>query len=131
MTLFEMLVVLAIVGFISALSVVRLDRAVAIYELREARSVVATTLKLARARAIRFGEPVTFAVSGDGRSYGLSDGPLRDLPGGVVMQQPRGGGIAFFADGTSPGARVTLANARGRVSLVVNRDTGAVGAGQP
>jgi general secretion pathway protein H len=131
MTLFEMLVVLAIIGSISAISAVNIDRAIGIYSLREAQSGVAASLKMARARALRFGEPVVFAVSGDGKAFGMSDGPLAELPGGVVMQQPPNGGIAFYPDGTSPGGQLTLSNARGRVALSVDEATGVVATVQP
>jgi len=131
MTLLEMLVVLAIMGFISALVVVRLDRAVALYSLRESESAVAASLKVARARAIRSGEPVVFAVTGDGTAYGMSDGALASLPSGVVLHAPAGSGVTFYPDGTTGGGRFDLGNARGRIALVVDPANGDVAAVAP
>jgi prepilin-type N-terminal cleavage/methylation domain-containing protein len=131
MTLLEMLVVLAIMGFISALVVVRLDRAVALYALRESESAVAASLKFARARAIRGNEPVVFAVNGDGTAYGMSDGALAALPSGVVLHPSTGAGVMFFPDGTTNGGRFEIQNAPGRVALAVDAATGEIAAVPP
>ncbi len=115
MTLLETLVVLAILGFISALSVVQVGRALDRVALREARGEVIAELKQARAQALRGGEPVTFAAADDGGSYGRTGHAMHALPDGVRMNQVAP--IAFFPDGTAQGADITLSSARGKVLL--------------
>lgn len=124
MTLLESLVVLAILGLVSSLSVIQLDHALRLYALREAVSAVAADMKMAKSLSMRSGQSIAFSPNADGSTYGWSNGSVRYLPAGVHLSSAQDGPIYFYPDGTSSGGVVVVVNGGGSRSITVNATTG-------
>jgi general secretion pathway protein H len=125
MTLIESLVVLAILGLVSSLSVIQIDHALRLYSLREAVSAVAADMKMAKSRSIKSGQSITFSFNDDGSTYGWGSGSVRYLPAGVHLSSAQSGPIYFYPDGSSSGGTVIVVNGGGSRSIAVNATTGA------
>lgn len=129
----ELLVVLAILGFVLALAVPGLGRALPGLELQANARAVASALREARALAIAGNREVTLIIDvrqrilqvGHGNAikldpqFGLS---LRTAS--TELDGDRIGGISFFPDGTSTGGRVTVALGERQRHVVVDWLTG-------
>jgi prepilin-type N-terminal cleavage/methylation domain-containing protein len=100
-TLIEMLVVLGILGLITALAFPAWRSPLQRVQLYEARAALVSHLRTARAESIRQDAPVTFELTDGGRGYGWGQSRTALPPGVVIDAQP--GAIAFFADGSSSG----------------------------
>lgn len=127
MTLLEALVVVAITALVGALEFPNLERALAMFSLRETASALTADLREAHADALREGQGVTFAFTPDGRGYVWSDGQTRTLPQVVSVQQ--GATIRFFADGSASGGAIKLASGKRVIPISVDSATGTVTAG--
>ncbi len=101
-TLVEVVVVLAIVGIVTAVAVPSLTSALRRSPHEEAVTAVVTTLARARALAVRSGAPVRAIVTAEGR---VADpgGPV-SLPAGARVE-PIGAELVFYPTGLSSGAR--------------------------
>ena len=105
-TLLEAMVVLAIVGLISGLAFPNIARGIQAQSLRHEFRTLSSDLMLARGDAIRKGQPVTFAVSADGRAYGWT-GAERRLLGPDTRLAMSQAAITFDTDGAA-GSEVIL-----------------------
>jgi prepilin-type N-terminal cleavage/methylation domain-containing protein len=100
-TLFEMLVVLAVLGLIGGLVWPALSAGGRAQALRSAVSGAQATLARARARAIRSDAAVTLPQAGFGAQ-----------PAGVTIATTPASGIGFFPDGSSTGGTVDVTDGR-------------------
>lgn len=134
-TLFEVLVVLAIVGLVLA-AVPMLAGRRAGPEARAAAIEVASAMREARSEAIARFQPVTFQLDVEARAYRIgSSGPVRSLPAALELALytarselagETAGSIRFFPDGSATGGRVTLSESGQRFVVAVDWLTGAV-----
>lgn len=126
-TLIEALVVLAIAALIGGLMFPRMQGLVRGQEYRMARSAMLLGVREARARAIRSGQPVRFAVTADAHGYRIGNEPVADLPSAVQLRTARPGQtISFYADGTSDGGRLALSGNGIRQEFIVFPTTGLI-----
>jgi general secretion pathway protein H len=126
-TLIEALVVLAIAALIGGLMFPRLQGLVRGQEYRLARSAMLLGVREARARAIRSGQPVRFAVAADAHGYRIGNEPVAALPPAVELRTARPGQtISFYADGTSDGGRLALSANGIRQEFIVFPTTGLI-----
>ena len=119
-TLFELLVVLAVMGLIATLAVPRFGQAGpgAVLD-RTTRGLVAD-LREARSRAIVENRSVAFVADPGRRAYRI-DGDPRALPATARLQLEPGGSeqIRFHPDGTSDGGRIALVMGSARRDIEV------------
>ena len=117
-TLFELLVVLAILSLVVALGTPAFRRALPGLELKSGVESVAAQLREARALAIGRNAEVELVVNLDERSFRVADEPplrlapeigINLLTAGQEIIAARIGGIRFYPDGTSTGGGITLA----------------------
>jgi general secretion pathway protein H len=126
-TLIESLVVVAIAALISGLMFPRLQGAVQGQEYRMARSAMLLGVRDARARAIRGGVPVTFAVAGDAAGFRVGGGAVQTFPDAVRLRtRSEGKPITFYTDGTSDGGRLTLVGRGMSQDFIVFPTTGLI-----
>jgi general secretion pathway protein H len=133
-TLIEMIVVLAVLGFMLAIVVSRGPQRSARLELDGAARELATALRAGRATAIARDRPVLVAIDPDAHAYRVGDAAPRPLPKdfplalkNAVGATPAGpGGISFQPDGSSSGGRVEIGQGARRVLVGVDWLTGRV-----
>jgi general secretion pathway protein H len=117
-TLLELLVVLAIIALLLAITPPLITAAIPGAELKASARRVAAGLRLAREEAIRTGHDVAFTLDLETRSFEV-DGRFRrgKLPKGLdlkleaaetEMLDEQRGAVRFFPDGSSTGGRVIL-----------------------
>ena len=137
-TLIESLVVLAVVGLLSALAFPSVDRARTAIMARAARAEQTRILLAARANALRYDRP--FVLEAMPRGAGISVAPEKAgnqaeapaaagvLPSAAITSieiTPRR--IVFYPDGSSSGGSIRLTTADGAtMTFVVDRDLGSV-----
>lgn len=119
-TLMEMLVVVGILGLVTALVFPAWISPLRRIQLYEARSALVSNLRLARALSVRSGEPVSFALAEDGRGYGWGTTRVYAPAPVSIVGDP----ITFYADGSSSGGGVTLVERERTVSVAVDPATG-------
>jgi general secretion pathway protein H len=134
-TLVEMLVVLAVLALIMALLPPLLEGGQGRAELAAAAREIAASLRETRSLALRDGRSESFAVDGRAGTFraGVA-GRLRHLPAGLRLTLDRPGGdapvtageIRFFADGSSSGGGLQLAQGGRRSHVAVDWLTGRV-----
>jgi general secretion pathway protein H len=115
-TLLELLVVLALIGIIGAMTVGMLGVGRAGRQLREGVHTISTELKYTRTRALMTGTPQRFAMDLDQRTWTAADHhgtlppTLQVAFDGVREEQIRSreAAIKFFPDGSATGGRVSL-----------------------
>jgi len=117
-TLLELLVVLAIIALILAVTPPLITAAIPGAELKASARQVAAGLRLAREEAIRTGRDVAFTLDLETHSFEV-DGRFRrgKLPKGLdlkleaaetEMLDEHRGAVRFFPDGSSTGGRIIL-----------------------
>jgi general secretion pathway protein H len=129
-TLIETLVVLAILAGVTATVTLARPRPAAARVNAEAR-MVASTLQLARSRAMASNTETVVAVDTEGRRIGLGR-TIRQLPDGMSIlltvaateRRNQVGGLRFYPDGRSSGGEILLAYHGRRERIVVNWFTG-------
>lgn len=87
-TLFELLVVLLLIGILAALVIGGVGNQIRNSRIREAKSQVADDLERMRSGAIRSSQDSSMTIATDGKSYTTNVGgvsQIRSLPDGVVM----------------------------------------------
>ncbi len=135
-TLLELLVVLAIIGAVLAITPVLFSRGAPTAEIRSAAREVASAVRLTRSRAIAGNREMVFRLDVDTGEYSAGDESERARLSGKIQlglftaeSERTGqskGGIRFFPDGTSTGGRITVANTALSYEIAVNWLTGKV-----
>jgi general secretion pathway protein H len=125
-TLLEALVTLAIFGLISGLVFPDVAQGVVGAAFEQAASGLRADLVMARAQALRTGEPVEVVVDADGRGYGWTPGPQRGLIAGVGLS-PAGAHVRFYPDGSSSGGVLSLKGGQRTAQLAVDPVLGQAG----
>ncbi len=124
-TLIEALVVLAVVGLTAALSYPQLDRALAGFQARQARSELVASVLGARSLAVRIDRPVALTVDRSGSSLSIDSQPPRALPGAARIDgHPRP--LWFYPDGSADGGRLILVTRSGTTTYLVSRALGVL-----
>lgn len=135
-TLFELLVVLALLALVAVMVPAMLTRGFPATSLKAAAREVAAGLRETRGRAIGRNTEVAFTVDVDARSYRVGGkGADRTLPRALEIAlytaereliDSGAGSIRFFADGSSTGGRVTVSYQTQSYDIVVDWLTGQV-----
>lgn len=125
-TLLEALVVVAIVGMVSAIIAPNIGTSLDLLSLRQSASVLQADLRTARATALRTGSRVIVAPLRNGSGYDWVGGTRR-FPGDVAMKMS--GPIAFLPDGSMIPADVSIASGNRRIPVSIDPITGAIKAG--
>jgi general secretion pathway protein H len=132
-TLFEMLVVLTIIGLLVALALPNLRLPPDNLRLEAATRTVASALRLSRSQAIVRNADVVLTIDADRRTFESSTGSAiqfdHEISVELIFAAPerRGraaGGIRFFPDGTSSGGDIVLTLDKRRARISVNWLTG-------
>ena len=134
-TLFEVLVVLAIIGLVLAAVPMIAGRRSG-PEVRAAAIEIASSMREARSEAITRFRPVAFQLDVDARTYRVGDGgSVQPLPRTLELAlytarselaSKTAGGIRFFPDGSATGGRITVSEDGQRYVVSVDWLTGAV-----
>jgi len=123
-TLIEMLVVVGILGLITALVFPAWISPLQRVRLYEARAALIGHLRTARADSVRGGGAVTLELTDDGRGYDWEQSSAA-LPMGVGIDgDPRA--ITFFADGSSTGGALKLTGRGVALTIAVDPANGLV-----
>lgn len=134
-TLFELLVVLALIAFAASISVVIGSRSSERAAMKRDVSLFATTARRARAEALSNGAPLDLIIDAGARSYdaGIAGGGI--LASGRIaefvtarelMSEPSRGVIRFYPDGSTSGGRVVIVGDNARNTIKIDWLTGAV-----
>lgn len=126
-TLFEMLVVLGIMGLIGGLAFPALDRSIKAQAFRAATVQVELAVRQAQADAIRQNRTIGVEPfkNKDGRGMiGLARGPFS-----ADLQIDQSGDLQFFRDGTSTGGAIVITSGTRRFRIDVNAQTGVIRTG--
>jgi general secretion pathway protein H len=115
-TLFELLVVLAILALVAGL-LPQATAAMPSFRFRAAARELAAGLRLAQTRAVVGGEPVAIALDADAHLWQASGEPPRRLPAGIERLEAEIAGIPaeagirllFLPDGSATAATLRLA----------------------
>jgi len=131
----ELLVVLTIIATLFAVVPPLFSSASSANEVRAAARQMCSALRQARSNAVAARKPVTFVLDLERHNYQMAGAHLVQLPADLELtlttaeSELRGhgrGAITFFADGSSSGGRITLANGRSARQLDVAWLTGRV-----
>jgi general secretion pathway protein H len=134
-SLIELVVVLAVMGFILALVVGYRAPWSSGLNLEATAAELASGLRLARSQAIADNRPVAFALDLASRHYRVGGDPPRSLPPKLAIglltvngeqHSATFGDIRFNPDGSSTGGRITLADGGRRIAVGVDWLTGRV-----
>jgi general secretion pathway protein H len=120
-TLIEMIVVIAVVGLIAGLVLMRQPWISAGFEREATQRALADALRLARSRAIAQGRNVS--VICDVAGFSVDGGPVRTLPAHEILSTAH---IVFMPDGGSSGGTIIIASGQKRMVVTVNWLTGRV-----
>lgn len=120
-TLVELLVVLAIIGLLTAVVPFAYQRLREAAEFRDAVRTIAAELATARREAVSTGRGVAFFVDLDGRRYGIDGQRPRALPEGVEVNvtvahtefADRVARVRFFPDGNATGGSIDIVRRTG------------------
>lgn len=124
-TLIEALVVLGVVGLITALVFPDLSRALDALHARQARTMLHDALLAARAQAMRSGTGATLAVDTGGTALIEPDGHRLPLPAQVSVKATPGT-VRFYPDGSASGARFDLITPAGSGVYLVDPGLGLI-----
>ena len=116
---------LAILGLVAGLVLVRGPQRSGAADMRQASSLVAGALRVARSRAIASNRPVPVRFDPASRTLQLGADDARRLPSGIAMTT--GARLILFRpDGSSTGGEVDLAGAARTARIGVSWLTGRV-----
>lgn len=140
-TLVELIVVLGIIAMIMLLAVPRLGNLAPGVELRAAAEELRGDLRRVRNTALRESRETVLVIDLEAGTWRDATGVVRGaLPEGtelaltVARQEQEGdtaGGVRFYPDGTSTGARVTLSRGGRALLLSIDWFDGHVAIGAP
>lgn len=129
-TLIELIVVLAMMGLLTALAMPRLHRALPGRELAVEADRLAAALRETRAEAIRAGSPRQLVLDIAAGAYGPEDGARAGLAAGIeiealtardrIDEAARRAGFLFFPNGSATGGQIRLG--RGGISYSIDID---------
>ncbi|HLS83156.1 MAG TPA: GspH/FimT family protein [Arenimonas sp.] len=134
-SLLELLLVVALIAALAALSAMVVGQALPGRELRGSARDLAADLRFTRARAIASGREQVFVMDLDRRRWQGADGREGDWPASLRMvatvareEQPAQGhaAVRFFPDGSASGGRFVLAYQQARWRVDVAWLTGEV-----
>jgi len=135
-TLLELLIVLMLMGLITALTIPVFSGSVSTTQLKSAAREVAAGLRLARDQAIAQKSPTVLELDVTARAFRvLQDPRVHALPSGIDIKlftaqsdlvNDRVGAIRFYPDGGSNGGRITLAAGERKYDVDVDWLTGRV-----
>lgn len=128
-TLIETLVVVGITALVAFIGFPKMQQAMLAMSQRETVSMVAARLREARAQALSSDQPVVFAVTADGRTFGVlgERAPGKAAPG--VSVAPADGSprqIVFYGDGTSSGGVILVRGGQRASGVATEPQNGAV-----
>jgi general secretion pathway protein H len=134
-SLIELVVVLAVMGFVLALIVGYKAPWSSTLNLRGTAAELAAGLRLARSQAIADNRPIAFALDLAAHRYRVGSDPPHALPSQLSIglltvngerQTATLGDIRFNPDGSSSGGRIVLAAGERRIAVGVDWLTGRV-----
>jgi len=135
-TLFELLLVLLLVGMLYGLSMPMLGAGSTGVDIKAASRQLAAGLRKARAVAVTERREAVLTLDVDGRTFSLTGDPKTySLPKQLDVSlftaqselvREKIGGIRFFPDGTSTGGRVTVSAGESKQWVDVDWVTGRV-----
>jgi general secretion pathway protein H len=134
-TLFEILVVLAIIGLVTAVMAPALFRGLGATQARAAAYEIAAALRQARSEAVAENADVAVVFDLARHAYAVERARPRVLPEGVRMDlydaqveqlDAATGGIRFFPDGSATGGQVTVGDEAARYQVDVDWLTGRI-----
>jgi len=124
-TLIEMIVVIAVIGLIAGLLLIRHPWHSAGLDLDATERALTAALRLARSRAIAQDRNVSVITAAVG--FSVDGGAPRALPPNEIMSDSR---VVFMPDGGSSGATIILASRSRKIAVTVNWLTGRVRSGE-
>lgn len=129
-TLFELLIVLILIGVLAGVAIPMMPRGPGERDLKNDALELASHLNLARTLAIRSARHVRFILDVETKAFRVGDeGPTTSLPSDIALELKTAeierigksaGAIRFFPDGSSTGGRIALD--RGEHTFNVNVD---------
>jgi general secretion pathway protein H len=125
MTLLEALIVVTLTVLIGLIAFPSVEKTYGILTLHQAADAMAANLRIAQAEAMDSGQNVVFTLQSDGHGYSWS-GEARRTPAAVDLEMSKGQDIQFFADGSTSGGAIALADGAHRVDISVDAATGAI-----
>jgi len=135
-TLVELLVVLALVGMLTAMVPLAFERLRESAQYRDTVRAVLTDIRQARYRALSEGREVRFGIDILQRTYGMEGRPLRSLPeplrlratvADVEVSADQKAAIRFLPDGGATGGSIEILRPSGAgARLTVDWLSGAV-----
>jgi general secretion pathway protein H len=127
-TLFEMIVVLVVLGLVLAMVAGRSTAHSRTLDLKATAEEMAAGLRLTRSVAIREDRPASFRVDPATGQWQAAGGRQRALPPDVVVavQDMPGNTVRFDPDGGASGGRIDLRAGARTVAVAVNWLTGRV-----
>ena len=134
-SLLELLIVLMIIAFVSAITIPMLGSGVSNAELRSAARQLAAGLRLARSEAVTQRRETFLVVDLAGRRFKVDQGEEHPLPKAMELKlytaqrdlvDATTGSIRFFPDGGSNGGRITLGSGERKYEVDVDWLTGRV-----
>ena len=128
-TLVEALVVVSILTLLSLIGFPQLSGQMARLSGRQTAALVEARLREARAAAMHGDKAVRFAVTGDGREFGVAGEAPTSAPAGVVLSSASPAGIVFLGDGSSTGGSVRVDATGQSIVVTVAPVTGAIALG--
>lgn len=126
-TLLEALVVIAVTAMIAALVAPNIGASLDLLSLRQSAAVLQADLRVARATALRTGNPVTVKVLPDGHGYDWIGG-TRHFPQAINLSMS--GPISFMADGSLKPAATSISAGTRRIPVAIDPTTGAIKTGE-
>ncbi len=133
------MVVLAIVGLVTAVVAPVLFRGLAGTQARSVAYEVAAALRQARGEAVAQNTDVAVTFDLGRRAYAVERSRPRPVPDGVAIElyaasveqlDTATGGIRFFPDGSATGGQVTIGDGAARYAVDVDWLTGRVRVGE-
>lgn len=135
-TLIELIVVLAIMGLMTALAMPRLHRALPGRELAVETDRLAAALRETRAQAIRAGTVRVLLLDIEAGTFGLEGGARAPLADGIRIEaltardridsETGRAGFLFFPDGSATGGQIRLEREEMTYSIDIDWLTGRV-----
>ena len=134
-SLLELLIVLMIIGFVSAITIPMLSGGVSNSELRSAARQLAAGLRLARSEAVTQRRETFLVVDLAGRRFKVDRAEEHALPKNMELKlftaqrdlvDASTGSIRFYPDGGSNGGRITLGSGERKYEVDVDWLTGRV-----